>query len=63
MKAPAALGRLNPLELPCLRDVDFPAMGTAQMDPQTRHEIWIVTAASLAPIPLLTAIVLVAALQ
>jgi hypothetical protein len=34
-----------------------------QMDHQTRHEIWIVTAASLAPIPLLTAIALVAALQ
>jgi hypothetical protein len=33
------------------------------MDPQTRHEIWIVTAASLALIPLLTAIALVAALQ
>jgi hypothetical protein len=33
------------------------------MDPQTRHEIWIVTAASLALVPLLTAIALVAVLQ
>lgn len=33
------------------------------MDNQTRHEIWIVTAANLVPIPLLTAIAVVAALQ
>jgi hypothetical protein len=33
------------------------------MDNQTKHEIWIVTAASLMPIPLLTAIAVIAALQ
>jgi len=37
--------------------------GTALMDKQTRHELWIVGAAALAPIPLLTAIALIAALQ
>jgi hypothetical protein len=33
------------------------------MDNQTKHEVWIVTALSLAPIPLLTAIAVIAALQ
>jgi hypothetical protein len=31
------------------------------MDSQTRHELWIVTAVSLAPIPLLTVVALIAA--
>jgi hypothetical protein len=33
------------------------------MDNPTKHEIWIVTAVSLVPIPLLTAIAVIAALQ
>jgi len=33
------------------------------MDKQTKHELWIVGAAALAPIPLFTAIALIAALQ
>ncbi len=33
------------------------------MDSQTKHEIWIMTAASLAPIPLLTVIALLAVMQ
>jgi hypothetical protein len=33
------------------------------MDSQTKHELWIVTAVSLAPIPLLTALAVLAALQ
>jgi hypothetical protein len=33
------------------------------MDNQTRHELWIVTAVTLAPIPLLTALAVIAALQ
>ena len=33
------------------------------MDEQTKHELWIVAAASLVPIPLLTAIAVIAALQ
>ena len=33
------------------------------MDSQTKHEIWIVMAASLAPIPLLAVVAVIAALQ
>jgi len=33
------------------------------MDSQTKHELWIVGAAALAPIPLLTAIAVIATLQ
>jgi len=33
------------------------------MDKQTRHELWIVGAAALAPIPLLTAIAILATIQ
>jgi hypothetical protein len=55
--------RADGSELRRLRAVDPPETGTEQMDHQTRHEIWIVTAASLAPIPLLTALAVVAALH
>jgi hypothetical protein len=37
--------------------------GPIPMDNQTRHELWIVTAVTLAPIPLLTALAVIAALQ
>ena len=33
------------------------------MDNQTKHELWIVGAIALAPIPLLTVVAVVAALQ
>jgi hypothetical protein len=37
--------------------------GDTPMDNQTKHEVWIVTAVAMAPIPLLTALAVIAALQ
>jgi hypothetical protein len=37
--------------------------GIDPMDNHTKHEIWIMAAASLVPIPLLTAIAVIAVLQ
>ena len=40
--------------------LDYLAEGIPAMDEQTIHELWIVTVASLVPIPLVTAIAVIA---